>query len=156
MSKKSIIKLILIVCWMGVIFAFSSQDAKKSLDTSNKVIVTTAEVVKKRPLTTEEKNTTIKKYKVITRKMAHFMIYFILGILVYFFIKDYCSNNIKLILTSILICFLYATSDEIHQVFSAGRTPKLLDVLIDTSGSILSIMVIFTIAKLSQKLIKNK
>lgn len=156
MTKKNIIKLFIVICWMGVIFVFSAQDAKKSLDTSNKVIVVSAEVVKKRPLTTTEKTNVIKKYKVIIRKTAHFTIYFILGIFIYLFVKDYYSNNKKLIFISILICFLYAASDELHQTFSLGRTPQVQDVLIDTCGSILSIMAMFSITKFKQKCIKNK
>lgn len=35
-----------------------------------------------------------------------------------------------------LICFIYAVTDEFHQGFVDGRTPKVLDVLIDTAGGI--------------------
>lgn len=156
MTKKSIFKLFLIICWMGVIFAFSAQDAKKSLDTSNKVIVVSAEVIKKRPLTTAEKTTVIDKYKVFIRKTAHFTIYFILGILIYSFVKDYYPNSSKLIFLSLLVCFLYATSDELHQTFTLGRTPQVRDVLIDTCGSLISIMALFSISKFRQRYIKNR
>lgn len=141
---------------MGVIFAFSAQDAKKSLDTSNKVIVVSAEVIKKRPLTTAEKTTVIDKYKVFIRKTAHFTIYFILGILIYSFVKDYYPNSSKLIFLSLLVCFLYATSDELHQTFTLGRTPQVRDVLIDTCGSLISIMALFSISKFRQRYIKNR
>ena len=41
----------------------------------------------------------------------------------------------KIIIITVLICFLYAVSDEIHQSFVPGRACRLLDILIDTSGS---------------------
>lgn len=31
--------------------------------------------------------------------------------------------------------FLYAMTDEFHQGFVAGRTPKVMDVMIDTAGA---------------------
>ena len=34
------------------------------------------------------------------------------------------------------ICLVYAVSDEIHQGFVDGRTPKVLDVGIDTLGGL--------------------
>ena len=36
-----------------------------------------------------------------------------------------------------MICIGYATTDELHQAFVPGRTPKLTDILIDSSGAML-------------------
>ena len=36
---------------------------------------------------------------------------------------------------TLLLCIGYAITDELHQAFVPGRTPKLLDVLIDSSGA---------------------
>ena len=48
--------------------------------------------------------------------------------------------NIKTkILVSITLCFLYALSDEIHQLFIIGRSKEFKDVLIDTAGSFIGI-----------------
>jgi VanZ family protein len=35
----------------------------------------------------------------------------------------------------ILLCFLYASSDEIHQLFVPGRSGSFIDILLDTFGS---------------------
>ena len=40
---------------------------------------------------------------------------------------------------TLLLCIGYAITDELHQAFVPGRTPKLLDVLIDSSGALLGI-----------------
>ena len=34
------------------------------------------------------------------------------------------------------ICMLYAVTDEFHQGFVDGRSPKVMDVCIDTAGGI--------------------
>ena len=54
-------------------------------------------------------------------------------------IVDY-KNNKKLILYSMLICFLYACTDEFHQLFVYGRSAEIKDVLIDSFGSLTSIL----------------
>ena len=38
------------------------------------------------------------------------------------------------------ICFLYACTDELHQLFIAGRSAEIKDVLIDSFGSLTSIL----------------
>lgn len=42
-------------------------------------------------------------------------------------------------------CFLYACSDEIHQLFVPGRSGKFTDVLIDSAGALLAVLVCFFI-----------
>lgn len=152
MNIKKVIKIILVILWMVVIFNFSAQNSTESLDTSNKVIVDTAEVIKNRPLSTEEKITLIDKYKVIVRKFAHFFLYFILAIIVYFCLRDYYPLNIKIVIFTVLICAIYACSDEVHQLFISGRTARFFDIFIDSCGALLSTLLLFTI----DNLIKNK
>ena len=53
---------------------------------------------------------------------------------------EYISLSKKSILTVIFLVFLYACSDEIHQLFIPGRSGEILDVLIDTLGGITSIV----------------
>lgn len=155
MKLKKIIKLLLIIIWMSVIFNFSAQDSTKSENTSNKVIISTAEVIKNKPLTKIEKETIISKYKVLVRKAAHFFLYFILAILVYVCLKDYLKNDIKIVLLTIIICALYACSDELHQLFSIGRTARVFDIFVDTCGATLSTLVLFVIINLKKKKIKK-
>ena len=73
----------------------------------------------------------------IIRKLAHYTEYLILGFLV---INMFTKNNINnLYLISIILCIIYATSDEIHQIFIPGRSCQLRDILIDSIGSITGI-----------------
>lgn len=87
----------------------------------------------------------INTLRFIVRKCAHIGEYFILGILVYNMFKYHDVKNIVII--SILICIIYACTDEIHQLFISDRTGKLIDVFIDSLGSILGIYSIKVLRK---------
>jgi len=83
----------------------------------------------------------IDKYTFIIRKTAHFSIYLILGILS---INLLSSFDIKCIIAfSGLICFIYACTDEFHQLFIMGRSCEMRDVLIDTLGSFVGILIYY-------------
>ena len=49
------------------------------------------------------------------------------------------NNARKSYLLSILLCIIYVTSDEIHQIFTIGRAGRIKDILIDSVGSITGI-----------------
>lgn len=138
-SKKIILSILLFLC-MFTIFCFSNQNAKKSQSLSDEVAIKTLEIkseVMKKEITKTEKDNFIKNTRTLIRKGAHFTIFFLLGILVYLTLKTY---NVKhAILFSILFCFFYACTDEIHQLFVEMRTAQILDVFIDTSGACVGI-----------------
>ena len=74
------------------------------------------------------------------RSFAHPAEFCVLGFFVYltiFSYKDYKYS--KCILFSILFCMFYAASDEIHQIFVAGRACELFDWMVDSLGAILGI-----------------
>lgn len=145
---KKIIKYTLLIIWMTIIFLFSNQPATESGKLSNNFLDKTITIFNK-DITTKQKEQLIKQYGIKIRKLAHFTIYFILGILMISIINEYNIKNT--ILISIVLCFLYATSDEIHQLFIAGRSCEFKDVLIDTMGSFIGI----NIYNLINKKIKN-
>ncbi len=64
--------------------------------------------------------------QLIVRKGAHFTIYMVYP----------CFDDRKKFWLAFLVCVLYACSDEVHQLFVAGRSGRLLDVLIDSLGSL--------------------
>ena len=55
-------------------------------------------------------------------------------------VKEYNLTLKEMIIASLLICIMYAVSDEVHQSFVIGRAGRLLDVFIDTLGSITGII----------------
>lgn len=72
----------------------------------------------------------------VVRKAAHLTEYFILGLLLFrAFRADSREQRIgRWAILSIIVVALYASSDEIHQIFVPGRTPSPIDVCIDTVG----------------------
>lgn len=73
----------------------------------------------------------------LVRKTAHFTEYAILGALFYLNVIQLPKLNLypKKILLPIFFSFLYACTDEIHQIFVPGRSAQFRDILIDTLGA---------------------
>ena len=142
---KKIIKLILIILWMGLIFSFSSDNADKSTVKSDGVIIRICETVLNRKLNDTEKEKYTSKYIVPVRKSAHFTLYFILGILVFLFVKDFTAMKYKVVLICVLVVLLYSISDEVHQLFVPGRSGEVLDVMIDTMGGFISTNILYLV-----------
>jgi VanZ family protein len=79
---KKIIKILLVVIWMGVIFSFSSDNKNASDNKSSSVIITIYHFFNNKELSKQEEKQIIEKYAYPIRKLAHFTEYFILGLLV--------------------------------------------------------------------------
>ncbi len=79
----------------------------------------------------------------------HFGIFFMFS---FFLLLTVKSNKIdkKAILITLLISIIYAFSDEFHQFFIPGRFASLKDVLIDSTGSLCSILLIFNIERFNK------
>lgn len=85
--------------------------------------------------------------EIIMRKAAHMSEYAILTLT---FIYGFSKNKLilqKVLLFSLSSTFLYACSDEFHQLFIAGRSGQLVDVLIDTTGGMIAIILFYFIKK---------
>lgn len=169
MNKKIIISWILVIMWMSIIFIFSNMDTNESNDKSkgtiSKVIDETVQTTNGMGITdkhpSDEKiNTIVEKLNIPFRKCMHASVYLVLAILLMNALKVSGLINKKTVLVSVLICFIYACTDEFHQTFVEGRTGQFSDVLIDTSGSIIGcgIYVLFSIIliKIKDKKQNNK
>ena len=89
----------------------------------------------------------------LVRKTAHFTEYAILGSLFFLNLRNTPLGLIKHPLaTSILFSFLYACTDEIHQIFVPGRSAQFRDVLIDTLGASFGAIITYLIIKLFTKI----
>ena len=153
--KKNIERIILLILLLGtmtIIFGFSSQDGKESGNISKKI---TEQIVKRIPQIQEkeqeEKEIIINRIEKVIRKIAHFSIYTVVGILVMALISTYQIKEKNRIIISTIIGIIYACSDEIHQSLVPGRSPMITDVMIDTMGVILGILLITTIKLIIQK-----
>ena len=152
---KKTIFAVLLVLWMGFIFSMSSENAEKSSNTSGqtiRVVLSAVPGFEEQP--EEVKVNIIEKLQFIVRKSAHFIGYMILGILASGLILYYGNINKKYLL-AFLICVIYAISDEIHQLFVPGRSGQVRDVLIDSAGSLLGIIIVMAFEKLLIKFNKK-
>lgn len=159
LKYKDKVLIVLAIIWMGVIFMFSAQVSDESKSSSNKVtsaVVNTVISIKKENISEEKRQKIIEDKTFIVRKSAHFTEYFILGLILILYLQTKEKLAPKYIILAIIFCVLYATSDEIHQLFVDGRSCKIMDILIDTCGSSLAILGFTSIYKLTTNLKKQK
>ena len=143
-QNKKVFHSILVIIWMFVIFNFSSQNGPKSTNTSDVVtsmVVNVTTSVTNKNVSREEVKKRVEDSTFLVRKMAHFTEYLILGVLVLQLLSDYTKINKRMLIVSLIICYLYAVSDEVHQIFIPGRTAKVLDTFIDGTGSLVGITI---------------
>lgn len=131
---KNKINTTLTLIWMTLIFTMSSFNANESSNQSNFIVNIISNIIN---------INNIELLSLIIRKLAHFTEYFILGILVYNAVNSYNKKTYS----AIIICILYAISDEIHQIFVPGRSCQILDILIDSIGSITGIYITILLYK---------
>lgn len=146
--KKLILSCFFVIILMLIIFNFSSMNTNESNGKSKGIIYSIVEVTNEisnklgitdNILTEEEKINLTEKLNLPLRKGMHFFIYFILSFLIFNTLNQ-TKINYKYLIT-IIICFIYALTDEYHQTFILGRTGQFSDVMIDTSGSILYLFI---------------
>lgn len=150
MNKKAIIFGILVVLWMGFIFLMSSTTGDESGKTSSYIVNF---IIMKYDKITKANQDTIKyhqseefinKANHLFRKICHFGEYLILGILIVLFLLSFNKYKIWLCLfSSCLFSFFYASLDEYHQTFVAGRGGRITDIIIDSTGAIVGSLVIY-------------
>lgn len=142
MSRKKLQKFLAwlaLLVWMGVIFYFSHQSGDASMQLSDGFLDSFKSLF--------QNFLDYHTLSYIVRKIAHFTEYFILGLLIYHLVKQYRVISKTEIIWMILFCVIYAMSDEFHQVFIGGRSPKVFDVIIDSLGSSLSILILQLLQK---------
>ncbi|OPJ56683.1 VanZ family protein [Clostridium oryzae] len=145
MSRKKI-NLVLMITWMIVIFAFSQQPGNMSNE-NNRFVV---DIFKKINIDLNEQLGNMCDF--VIRKLAHFTEYFLLYILSFRVLQDRRKNYKLNYIYALLIVFLYACTDEFHQLFILGREGKFRDVIIDTAGGTLAMMILYL--KVSLKKLK--
>lgn len=125
---------------MIIIFMFSMQNGNESSKLSLGVIEIIQSFI---PISIN-----IDTLHFIIRKAAHMSEY---ALLCLSFIYGFSKNAVnKYILYSLLCTFLYACTDEFHQLFIGGRAGQFTDVLIDTSGGLIMVVLIIVIKKIKQ------
>ena len=137
--KQKLLPWILVILWMALIFFLSHQPAIESSELSSGITKRVYDIIK---MIAPDISLDLGSFNHIIRKLAHFTVYLILGILVANGLIYTRTSRINTILLALLICILYAISDEIHQIFIPGRSGQVSDVLIDSSGGLAGIFLL--------------
>ena len=134
---KKIFSWILLLLAMALIFYFSSQDADLSTEVSNSFTKSIVNFLTLHKLSNSTLGNIAISVDTAVRKAAHFTIYAILGLLCFnALFNTFRKTDKKYWIIAIIICALYAISDEVHQLFVPGRAGMVKDVIIDTCGSV--------------------
>ncbi|MCX7921165.1 MAG: VanZ family protein [Clostridia bacterium] len=136
MVKKAIWWL-LIILWCSAIFYQSHKPAVESDKSSLHIVDVVNSYIK--DITGIDRDIITNHF---VRKAAHFTEYFILGFML--FKGLYTRKKLKkTVWLSFFIGALYATTDEIHQLFIPGRAMRATDVLIDSMGILTAVLMLY-------------
>lgn len=153
--KKNIIRVILIILLLGtfsIIFGFSSQDGEKSGGLSKKITeIIISKVPKIEELDEIKKEEIMDRMEKVIRKIAHFSIYTVVGILLMSFMSTYQLKEKNRMIISTILGILYASFDELHQYFIPGRSAQITDVMIDTLGVLVGICLVSLIVRIIKR-----
>lgn len=117
-----IILIIMLFATFGIIFGFSNQNAEKSSSISRKITIAITKNIKSiQEKPEKEKARIISRIEKVVRKLAHFSIYTVVGILLMFLFETFSMEEINRFSISLIIGVIYASSDEIHQCFTPRK-----------------------------------
>lgn len=149
---KIIVSCAAAILWMLLIFYLSSQTSESSNSMSTGITEVIMNFVDR---VVPEVEIELESFNHIVRKYAHFVAYLVLGVLVLNAHIISGRNEKRALLSTLVICVLYAISDEIHQAFVPGRGPQVKDVLIDSAGALVGIVIYFIPSKIKWERTKH-
>lgn len=150
MNRK--IYIVLSICWMIFIFYMSNQPSTVSSSQSGGFINMLCNI----PIIGIVVETLMKigLAEFLIRKSAHIFLYFVLAILLYMAVKG--RSNIKDYSLAFILTTLYACTDEFHQLFIPGRSGEFRDILVDSTGALIGLVLVFLISKIILKIKFNR
>lgn len=158
MIKRRILYALCVLITMGAIFCFSTQSGVDSNKVSDVIVnpitnETKAKSDKEFDTETEQKKywDNIKgKIQVAVRKCAHAFNFALLAFFVYMFLRSCNLNTTDALIITLVFCACYAGTDELHQKFVDGRTPRFTDVCIDLFGGVVSMTIVWLAGKINR------
>lgn len=147
MAKKVILTIITIICF-GAIFFFSCQPAADSDAVSGGMALRLLErFTDYSSLSPEEQYVRLMSFDEVLRSTAHFGMALVAGLFLYLAASAFSWK--KPALWTMIICFLYSVSDELHQeLFSEGRSFQLEDIAKDWAGALVGIGLAATLIRI--------
>lgn len=164
-TEKTTMKLfrclagILALVWMCVIFAFSAQTKEESSAVSESLsyrMVSSTGHFFHWNLDEEQMREIANTIEYFVRKGAHMTEFSILSILLFVWLGLWEMALFRRSAAAFLTTAVYAASDEFHQLFVAGRSGRISDVLIDSSGALLGVIVFILLGRLIQTIRRRR
>lgn len=158
MNKRRKIFLIMTICWLILIFGFSSRDADTSGQDSGRIgrMVGECFVPGFKEWSAAKQEHFVEAVDFPIRKTAHATEYAILGMLMFGTIYEEKKSKVHNYVLPWIFGTCYAASDEFHQLFVPGRSGQIRDVIIDSSGVLAGLLVIYIVMRIRKcKIHKN-
>lgn len=150
------ISFLLLLAWISLIYAFSAQPDTESAEVSGRVsyrIVEGFNGVFRLEMTDAQIEERARRIDFPVRKGAHMTEFAILALLFLFTVTlrerpegSREENRLFRYAAALTFTLLIAVADEVHQRFVPGRAGRVTDVLIDTFGGFLGLLVVFGLA----------
>ena len=142
---------VLAIVWMCVIFAFSAQTKEESSAVSESFsyrVVSSTNFFFHLDMDDARVREIADAIEGFVRKAAHMTEYGILSVLLYIWIGQWPMSFLRRWGTAFGAATVYAATDEIHQLFVAGRSGRFTDVCIDGLGAGLGIFVFILLVRI--------
>lgn len=147
MKKRLCLVLLCFLC-LGFIFFNSSQTGKTSNQRSNSIVNKIVTVIQESNFNNRlSSNYDRQEINLIVRKFAHGFEFSLLSIGSYLALTSFGIKGKKIIVYTLFVVLLCATSDELFQLHIPGRNSSPVDVLIDSIGGVIGVYFINLIEK---------
>lgn len=163
MILRRVVYGLCVVMMMGAIFGFSSQTYEQTMKTSDVIVKPIENRVKEDSSNFEsekEENDYIKKLEdkldKLVRKSAHMIVFGMLAVFVYLLCKSFGMSDADAIIVTLVVCAVYAGTDEWHQKFVKGRTSQFVDVCVDEMGAVISMILVRITVHININKLKGK
>lgn len=146
---KAAASIVLAAAWCCFIFFMSANTGDVSQGMSDGLIAQVASMLHPgfSQLSADEQLRVIELWSFPVRKAAHFSEYALFGVLALNAVVQVARARGRfelrwaLVFAALAFCVLFAAGDEFHQLFVDGRSGQLRDVIIDSCGAAVGVLI---------------
>ena len=150
--------LVCAVLTAGLIFYFSAQKAADSSAMSDRITLRVAELLRPQYQLLPDGNqrSYLDLVSTLVRKNAHFCEFMLLGfnLMGFFRFRNFSMRERDCRIWAWGVGTIYASTDELHQLFVSERAAMFTDVLIDSAGSMVGTLVLVLFLLILARLFK--
>ena len=144
LSIKITLSLLAVIAVAVMIFFFSSQNALDSAALSNSLTHFFLERLAPgfSEMDAGGQQALLQQWQSVIRKVAHISEYALLSFTIIAYLHYVITNRriISIVLIAWALATVYACTDEFHQIFISDRGPLVTDILIDSGGALVGVL----------------